>query len=126
MSLAVLTSGGDAPGMNAAIRAVVRSASSLKIPVCGVKYGYQGLANGGANFIELKDGNVVRILGTGGTYLRTFRYDDFKNEDTRKNALFNLRSKDINSLICLGDTRDNRRHLLSPYPNHRLRSLSLD
>ena len=73
--IAVLTSGGDAPGMNAAIRAVVRTAIYHGIEIVGVKRGYAGLLK--KDFTDLKIGSVADIIQRGGTILRTARCDEF-------------------------------------------------
>ena len=74
--IGVLTSGGDSPGMNAAIRAVVRTGLDLGYQVCGVRDGYLGLHEG--NIIELNRTSVSDILNRGGTFLGTARFPAFK------------------------------------------------
>lgn len=107
MRIGVLTSGGDAPGMNAAIRAVVRSADHLGWRIYGISYGYQGLSEkAGANrlhhFEELCSDDVVLILGRGGTILKSTRYSEFEQAATLKQALANLRAFSISNLIVIG------------------------
>ena len=77
--IAVLTSGGDAPGMNAAIRAVVRSAIDNGIEVMGVQRGYAGLING--ELAPMNRNSVSDIVHRGGTILKTARCPEFKTED---------------------------------------------
>lgn len=79
-SIAVLTSGGDAPGMNAAVRAVVRTGINLGMKVYGVYRGYNGLLNGDLEEMNLR--SVSEIIGNGGTMLYTARSEEFKK--TRK------------------------------------------
>ncbi len=98
--IAVLTSGGDAPGMNAAIRAVVRTAIYHGLEVCGVKRGYAGLING--DFIEMGLGSVADIIHRGGTILQTARCDEFRSPKGREKALENMHKKEIEALITIG------------------------
>lgn len=98
--LAVLTSGGDAPGMNAAIRAVVRKALSVDIEVIGVIRGYEGLIK--ADFIPLNSKSVANIIQTGGTILKTARSEEFKTEEGRRKSYENLISANIDALITIG------------------------
>ncbi len=98
--IAVLTSGGDAPGMNAAIRAVVRSATYHGIRVSGVMDGYDGLIT--RNFIELGPRDVRNIIQRGGTMLRSARSKAFKTTEGRAAAAMNLRDSGIDALICIG------------------------
>lgn len=98
--LAVLTSGGDAPGMNAAVRAVVRSGVLRSYAMFGVRHGYSGLLAG--DFIPLGARDVGGIVHQGGTMLGTSRCEPFKNEDGRREALIQLREKDIAALIVIG------------------------
>lgn len=81
-TIAVLTSGGDAPGMNAAIRAVVRTALDKKFTVMGIERGYSGLINGEVMPMERK--TVADIIQRGGTVLKTARSEEFKTEKGRK------------------------------------------
>ncbi len=98
--LAVLTSGGDAPGMNAAIRAVVRSAIAREFEVVGVVDGYLGLAN--ANFISMGRRDVGGIIQLGGTKLGTTRYEPLKTAAGRELALKALQIHEISALIVIG------------------------
>lgn len=98
--IAVLTSGGDAPGMNPAIRAVTRMALSLGLEVYGVERGYQGLMEG--KFVALRHSDVGGIIGRGGTILQSARADEFKTEAGRREALHNLNASGIDGLIIIG------------------------
>lgn len=98
--IAVLTSGGDAPGMNACIRAVVRKALSLDMEVIGVRKGFCGLISG--DFMELKSRTVGDILQRGGTMLQTARCDEFTTEDGRAKALLQMKTCQIDALVGIG------------------------
>lgn len=98
--IAVLTSGGDSPGMNAAIRSVARTALNYKMSVCGVRYGYAGLIQ--ADFIKLDSRSVSNIVGRGGTILKTARSKEFKTKEGRARAIQNMRSARIEGLIVIG------------------------
>ncbi|MGI6684573.1 MAG: 6-phosphofructokinase [Bacillota bacterium] len=98
--IAVLTSGGDAPGMNAAIRAVVRTAIYHGIEVIGVKRGYCGLIKN--DFVDLQIGSVADIIQRGGTILRTARCDEFFTHEGRKLAVENLKSIGIEGVVAIG------------------------
>lgn len=98
--IAVLTSGGDSPGMNAAIRAVVRSAVFQEIEVLGVFKGYQGLIDG--DFKKLHVRSVAKILGRGGTILKSARCEEFMSEEGRAKAFENLRKNNVNGLVVIG------------------------
>ncbi len=100
MRIAVLTSGGDAPGMNAAIRSVVRTSIYNDIEIFGVYHGYRGLID---NEIErLSVSSVGDILHRGGTILRTARCLEFKTEAGFKKAVDNLDKHNIDALIVIG------------------------
>lgn len=98
--IAVFTSGGDAPGMNAAIRAVVRTSLFQNVEVVGILGGYSGLLNG--DFETLTKGSVANIIQRGGTVLKTGRCPDFLKPESRKLAAENLKAHDIDGLICIG------------------------
>lgn len=100
LHLALLTSGGDAPGMNAAIRAVVRTAHFHRIKATGIMDGYDGLVKG--NFIELGPRDVRNIVQRGGTMLRSARSEAFRTKEGRATAAKNLRDAGIDALICIG------------------------
>ncbi|AOQ24828.1 ATP-dependent 6-phosphofructokinase [Moorella thermoacetica] len=99
-TIGVLTSGGDAPGMNAAIRAVVRQAAALKIEVIGISRGYAGLIQG--DFRRLNTGSVAGIIHRGGTILLTARSEEFRTEAGRATALDNLHREGIEGLVVIG------------------------
>jgi 6-phosphofructokinase 1 len=98
--IALLTSGGDAPGMNAAIRAVVRCALSKRIEVIGVQRGYAGLIAGELN--PLRTHQMANILMAGGTVLRTARCPDFLKAPVRAEAAERLRQAGVQGLVVLG------------------------
>lgn len=98
--IAVLTSGGDAPGMNAAIRAVVRTAIYNGLEIIGVKRGYAGLIKG--DFVPLTIGSVADIIHRGGTILRTARSDEFMHLEGRQKAAANIKEAGIDGLVAIG------------------------
>ncbi len=98
--IAVLTSGGDAPGMNAAIRAVVRSASVFGIEVLGVQDGYAGLAAG--NWQPLDNRSVGHILERGGTMLGSARYPAFRERTVQETVIRRLEEAGIEGVIVIG------------------------
>ncbi len=98
--VAVLTSGGDAPGMNAAIRAVVRTGTSRGWEMFGIKLGYEGLING--RFISLGTRDVSGILNLGGTVLGSARSEEFKTEDGQRKAIRSLNENAIDTLVVIG------------------------
>ena len=98
--IAVLTSGGDSPGMNAAIRAVVRKAIYNNIEVYGVYQGYQGLLNDDIEKLEL--GSVGDTIQRGGTFLYSARCPEFKEAEVRQKAIENLRKRGIEGLVVIG------------------------
>jgi 6-phosphofructokinase 1 len=100
MRIAVLTSGGDAPGMNAAIRAVVRTAVARGWSVLGVRNGYAGLMSG--EFLPLGARNVGGILERGGTVLGSARAPEFAEEAGQTRALHKLRSRHVEALVVIG------------------------
>ena len=100
MKIGVLTSGGDAPGMNAAIRAVVRSGILYGHEVYGIKDGYQGILD--SNFVRLDHESVSGMLSKGGTFLGTARVPEFKDLDVQKRAVENFKEKGIEALIVIG------------------------
>jgi 6-phosphofructokinase 1 len=98
--IAVLTSGGDAPGMNAAIRAVTRTAIDKSWEVYGIRNGYTGLVDGAIEPLGPRD--VGGILQRGGTFLGSSRLPGFKEDSVRAQALANLESRGIDGLIVIG------------------------
>lgn len=100
MKIAVLTSGGDAPGMNACIRAVVRTSIYLGIDVYGVRMGYNGLI--ADDMYKMNVSSVADIIHRGGTILGTARSDEFMTEEGQKIAAENLLKRGINGLVVIG------------------------
>lgn len=98
--IGVLTSGGDAPGMNAAVRAVVRKAIFNNLEIIGIERGYSGLING--EFREMNLSSVADIIHRGGTILRTARSERFRTPEGRKQAAEKLREKNIEGLVIIG------------------------
>jgi 6-phosphofructokinase len=98
--IGVLTSGGDAPGMNAAIRAVVRAGLSNNINISGVIRGYDGLVNG--EFREMTSRKVSNIIHRGGTILKSARSEAFRTKEGRYKAYRNLIEEGIEALIVIG------------------------
>ncbi len=98
--IAVLTSGGDAPGMNAAIRAVVRTGISRGCEVFGIRQGYEGLING--NIIPLGTRDVGGILQRGGTILGSARCPEFKTEQGQMRGVREMRAAEIEGLVVIG------------------------
>jgi 6-phosphofructokinase 1 len=100
MKIAVLTSGGDAPGMNACVRAVVRSTINYGFEAYGVFDGYKGLVEGKIKKLERND--VGQILNRGGTILGSSRLLSFREEKVRQIAVDNLKKLGIDNLVCIG------------------------
>ncbi len=98
--IAVLTSGGDAPGMNACIRAVVRSALNNKMDIYGVERGYAGLIKG--EIVRLGHRSVSDIIHKGGTFLKTARCPDFKDIEVQRLAADALSAYGIDGLVVIG------------------------
>lgn len=98
--IGVLTSGGDSPGMNAAIRAVVRTSVYHDIEVIGIREGYNGLIE--SNFTRLGPRSVSNILNLGGTILKSARSEEFKTKEGRQKAYDNCVQNDIDALVCIG------------------------
>lgn len=98
--IGVLTSGGDAPGMNAAIRAVVRACAYHNIECVGIYRGLQGLIEG--DFKELNARSVKNIINRGGTFLKSARSKEFRTEEGRKKAFNNLQNEKIDALVVIG------------------------
>ncbi len=132
MRIGVLCSGGDAPGMNAVIRAVVRSARSLGHETVGIRRGFRGLIEG--DVVELSSRDVGGILDRGGTLLLSSRDERFKSLEFRERAYRNMEKTGIDALMVLGarepsgglsSWRRNRGHRLlrrlrySPEKRHR-------
>ncbi len=100
MKIGVLTSGGDAPGMNAAIRAVVRAGIIYGHEIYGIRDGYAGLINDDMNL--LTSHSVSGMLSLGGTFLGTSRSSEFLEESGRKKAADNLKNRGIDALVVIG------------------------
>jgi 6-phosphofructokinase 1 len=98
--IAVMTSGGDSPGMNAATRAVVRTALYEGVEVWGINNGYKGMLED--DMYKLSSRNVSDIIQRGGTFLGTARSPEFKTEEGRKKALSNLKTHGIEGLVIIG------------------------
>jgi 6-phosphofructokinase 1 len=98
--IAVFTSGGDAPGMNAALRAVVRAAIYYKKEVYGIMRGYEGMIDG--DIVKLGARSVGNILQRGGTILKTARSEAFRTKDGREKAFQNLKKTGIDGLVAIG------------------------
>jgi len=98
--IAVLTSGGDAPGMNAAVRAVVRTGIDKGWKTFGVRHGYAGLLED--NFVQLGLRDVGNVMQYGGTFLGSRRCEEFKTEEAQQRAVRLLRQREIDALIVIG------------------------
>lgn len=98
--IAVLTSGGDAPGMNAAIRAVVRSCAYHNLECVGVFRGYEGLIEG--DFKSLDARSVKNLINRGGTFLKSARSNEFRTKEGRKKAHTQLLNANIDALVTIG------------------------
>jgi 6-phosphofructokinase 1 len=99
-SIGILTSGGDAPGMNAAIRAVTRTAIYNELEVKGIYRGYRGLLTG--EIVPFKTNNVSNIIQQGGTILKTARCIEFREPEGRKAAFETLQKEGIDALVVIG------------------------
>jgi 6-phosphofructokinase 1 len=102
MRIGIITSGGDAPGMNAAIRAITRCALDRGIGVVGIHEGWQGVVDGGEKFEPFNWRSVGGILQLGGTVLGTARSDDFRKPEGRRQAAANLVNAGIDGLVVIG------------------------
>jgi 6-phosphofructokinase 1 len=98
--IAVMTSGGDAPGMNAAIRAVVRTGLHYDMEVYGIYYGYKGLCEG--NIKKLDRYDVTRVINRGGTVLGSARYLEFKEKEVQEKAVNQLKEMGIEAIVVIG------------------------
>lgn len=98
--IGVFTSGGDAPGMNAAIRAVVRACVYYRIEAFGIMRGYEGMIEG--DLVKLGARSVGNIIQRGGTILKTARSEEFRTPEGRKQAFQNLRQEGIDALVAIG------------------------
>jgi len=98
--IGILSSGGDAPGMNACIRAAVRTALHHQIEVIGIKRGYQGMIEN--DMVELNTESVSNILQLGGTILRSARSEEFRSPEGRAKAYHHLKANHIDGLVAIG------------------------
>jgi 6-phosphofructokinase 1 len=98
--IGVFTSGGDAPGMNAAIRAVVRACTYYKKEAYGIMRGYEGMIEG--DFVKLGARSVGNIIQRGGTILKSARSKEFRTPEGRKKAFENLQAEGIQALVAIG------------------------
>ncbi len=98
--IAVLSSGGDSPGMNACIRAVIRGAIYHGVEAYGIKYGYNGLIEG--DIYKMKSYSVSNIIQRGGTILKSARSAEFRTPEGRKKAFYQLQRRGIEGLVVIG------------------------
>jgi 6-phosphofructokinase 1 len=98
--IGVLTSGGDAPGMNAAIRATVRAGFYYNLEMFGIYRGYEGMINNDIKKLDSK--NIAHILERGGTFLKSARSAEFRTQEGRKKAYDNLQKHGIDALVVIG------------------------
>ena len=98
--IGVLTSGGDAPGMNAAVRSVVRSCVYNNVKITGILFGYQGLIDNKMKPMDAR--SVNNIINKGGTILKTARCEEFRSENGRKKAYDNIKKNEIDALVVIG------------------------
>ena len=98
--IGVLTSGGDAPGMNAAVRAVVRTANAYGIECIGIRRGWQGLING--DFVRLSASDVGHTLSRGGTILYTARSEEFMSDKGRRKAVATCKMLGLGGIVAIG------------------------
>lgn len=98
--IGIMTSGGDSPGMNGAIRAAVRAALNCGMTPYGILSGYKGMIEG--SIFELKHSDVSNIIGRGGTILQTARSQEFRTEEGQKKAVENLEKYGIEGLVVIG------------------------
>ena len=98
--IGILTSGGDAPGMNAAVRAVVRTAIGRGIECVGIRRGWNGLIN--SDFVRLDSSSVSHIINKGGTILYTARSEEFKTEEGRQKAVATCRLLGLDGIVAIG------------------------
>src|SRR6195952_4025876 len=99
-NIGLFTSGGDSPGMNAAIRAVVRTAIYYNIGVTGIGRGFEGMINGEMFPMDRK--SVSNIIQRGGTILKTARSEQFKTTEGRKKAYEQIKLQGIDALVTIG------------------------
>ncbi|MEN3038994.1 MAG: 6-phosphofructokinase, partial [Candidatus Kryptonium sp.] len=100
MRIGILTGGGDCPGLNAAIRSIVRKALAFGHEAIGIKYGWKGLLT--SEFFSLDLNNISGILPRGGTILGTSRTNPYKHPDGEKTIIENLEKEKIDALVAIG------------------------
>lgn len=98
--IGVFTSGGDAPGMNACVRSVVRAGINFGLTVYGIRYGYNGMISG--DMEKMKSYSVSNILQKGGTILKSTRSEEFKTREGREKACQQLKARGIEGLVAIG------------------------
>ena len=98
--IGVMTSGGDSPGMNAAIRSVVRTCAFHKIECVGIYRGYEGMIEG--DFISLDARSVKGIINKGGTFLKSARSKEFMTKEGRQKAYNALKAANIDAMVTIG------------------------
>ncbi|MBZ9729656.1 6-phosphofructokinase [Salegentibacter sp. JZCK2] len=98
--IGVMTSGGDSPGMNAAIRAVVRACAYYRVECLGFMQGFQGMIEG--DYIELNARSVRNVINLGGTFLKTARSKEFLTEEGREKAASHLKKANVDAMILIG------------------------
>lgn len=126
-TLAVMTSGGDSPGMNAAIRAVVRRALDCGLRVYGIYDGYEGLVNGEEAIKPLEWKDVGGILQRGGTFLGTARSRSFRSREGRRQAVRNMLQHGIEAMVVIGgDGSLMGAHVLSSEWSEHLQEINKD
>ena len=101
-SIGVLTSGGDSPGMNPAVRAVIRTALHHGIDVYAIHEGYRGLVEGGDLIRRMEPGDTEGILHKGGTGIGTARSKEFRTREGRRSAARNMVERGIDALVVIG------------------------
>jgi len=99
-NIAVFTSGGDSPGMNACIRAVVRTALFEGLKATGIYRGYQGMIEG--EFMEMSAHHVSNIIQSGGTMLQSARSSDFRTAEGRRKAYENIKAHGVDGIVAIG------------------------
>lgn len=118
--VAVFTSGGDAPGMNACLRAVVRTCLYYDIEVWGIRRGYQGMIEN--DFKQLNSNDVSNVIQLGGTILYSARSDEFRTAEGRKKAYDNLKKHNIEGIVAIGGdgTFSGAQQFLKEYPDLKI------
>jgi len=118
--IAILTSGGDAPGMNACLRAAVLTARSKGMEVYGIRRGYQGMIEG--DFVPLDEPDVAHIIHWGGTILRSARSEEFRSAEGRRKAYKHLQDQGIEGIVAIGGdgTFTGGRIFMEQFPNIKM------